>query len=350
MQIPNQKQIEKIIQNHSVPEPFSGVVRLTKAKDVLFEGAYGEAIRSEHIPNRIDTRFQSASGSKIFTSIAVCKMVETGKLQFDTRLSDCLAVEFPNFDPHITVHQLLTHSSGITSYFEEDPDPDYEALWQKTPMYRVRSPKDFLPLFRYKTMKFSPGERFEYNDGGYILLGLILEAVSGKTFPDIIQESVFDPAGMRDSGYFPADQLPERTAYAYIQNTDGSWRTNFFAVPVIGAPDGGAYTTALDLAKFWEALFAHDLLNPDLTAVLLQPQVETTLSPPYTHYGYGVWIEKTGQGIKKFFVEGYDPGVSLRCAKYPAENLTLTLVGNTADSLWGLLGQIEEAFGLGAGS
>jgi CubicO group peptidase (beta-lactamase class C family) len=338
----NENQIKDIILNHTDPEPFSGVILLRQERDVLFEGAFGEAIRSEQIPNLINTRFQTASGSKIFTSLAVCKLVEQKQLSFDTRLCDCLTIKFPNFDPGITIHHLLNHSSGITSYFEENIDSNYEALWRDYPMYRVRKPQDFLPLFQNKGMKFTPGERFEYNDGGYILLGLILEAVAQKPFPTIIQETVFDPAGMSDSGYYPADQLPERTAYAYIQNPDGSWRTNIFTVPVTGAPDGGAYTTAPDMANFWGTLFAHHLLDPAFTGILLKPHIHTALEAPYTHYGYGIWIEKRGQEIVRYFVEGYDPGVALRSTCYPTENLTLTLIGNTADSLWPMISKIEQ--------
>ena len=338
----NIKQIDEIIRQHTDPEPFSGVFRLSKSDQVIFEAGYGLAIRSEGIPNRANTRFQTASGSKIFTSLAVCRLVEQGELALDARLTDFLPDEFPDFDPEITVRQLLTHASGITSYFEEDIDPDYEALWREIPMYAVRGPRDFLPLFQGKGMKFPPGERFEYNDGGYILLGLILEAVTGDSFPDIIQEAVFNPAGMVDSGYFPADQLPERTAYAYIQNPDGSWRTNIFAVPVIGAPDGGAYTTAPDMASFWTALRDGKLLSREMTEALLSPQIETGWKVPYTHYGYGVWIEQVESVCRKFFVEGYDPGVSMRSAYYPSDDLTMTLMGNTVDFLWPLYSKIEQ--------
>jgi CubicO group peptidase (beta-lactamase class C family) len=191
-------------------------------------------------------------------------------------------------------------------------------------------------------MKFTPGERFEYNDGGYILLGMVLESITGQSFPDLIQKFVFTPAEMHDSGYFPTDQLPERTAYAYIHNPDGSWRTNFFAVPIIGAPDGGAYTTAPDLLKFWKALQTNRLLNPEMCQALLGPQITTDWVSPYTHYGYGVWIEQSNQEIHRYFAEGYDPGVALRSTVFPQENLTLTLIGNTSEALWPLYTSIEQ--------
>jgi CubicO group peptidase (beta-lactamase class C family) len=267
-------------------------------------------------------------------------------LAFDTLLGDCVDIQFPHYSPEITVRHLLTHSAGITSYFEEDIQPDYESLWQDFPQYRVRSPKDFLPFFQRKPMKFSPGEQFEYNDGGYILLGLVIENISGRAFPQYIQEEIFKPAGMVDSGYFATDQLPERTAYAYIQNEDGSWRTNFFAVPIMGAPDGGAYVTAPDLDRFWKGLSQNQFFGPAMTKKLLSPQMPTSWEAPYTDYGYGVWLERENGRIRKYFVEGYDPGVALRSSVYPKENYLLTVIGNTGDALWSLYNQLEELLDL----
>ena len=340
--------IKEIIESQTDPEPFSGVVSLAglDSEVVLYEQGFGFAIRSEKIPNKVDTRFQMASGCKVFTSVAICHLIEQGKLGFGTLLSECIDIAFPTFASDITIHHLLTHSSGIPSYFEEDLDPDYEAVWQNLPQYKVRNPKDFLPLFQHKSMKFRPGERFEYNDGGYILLGLVIENLTGKKFTDYIQETVFEPAGMSDSGYFYTDQLPGRTAYAYIKNEDGTWRTNFFAVPIIGAPDGGAYTTAPDMVRFWKALIGNKLLNEETTNFLLRDQIRTSLKAPYTHYGYGVWIDNANHAKSNFFVEGSDPGVAFSSAVYPAKDKILTLIGNTADALWPLYTQLEMIFGL----
>jgi CubicO group peptidase (beta-lactamase class C family) len=336
------EQIGRRVERQVEPEPFSGVVYLTQGDVVLFAEGYGLAIRSESIPNRVTTRFQMASGCKIFTGVAICQLVERGLLALDTPLRDCVAVEFPHYAPEITIHHLLTHSSGITSYFEEDVNDDYEALWQELPVYRVRRPADFLPLFQHKPSKFPPGERFEYNDGGYILLGLVVEAAADTDFGAYVQEHVFDRAGMGDSGYFYTDRLPSRTAYAYIRDADGSWRTNFFAVPIVGGSDGGAFTTAPDMARFWRALLGGELLGHEMTGTLLEPQIATGLKAPYTHYGYGVWIDRSGDTVRRYFVEGADPGVAMRSAAYPDRDLILTLIGNTQNALWPLLREVER--------
>jgi len=325
--------LEECINAQIEPEPFSGVVQISEGGRVLFEGAYGLAIRSEAIPNRIDTRFQTASGCKAFTAAAVLQLIDHGKLKPETSLATCVDIEFPNYDPGITIHHLLTHTSGITSYFEEDLNPDYEALWRDTPMYGIRRPADFLPLFQNKPMKFKSGDRFDYNDGGYILLGLVLEAVSGLSFAEYIEKHVFVAAGMNDSGYFPTDRLPERTAYAYIKDEDGAWRTNFFAVPIVGAPDGGAYTSAPDLAKFWAALRSGKLLSAPVAAAMLEPRVSTGLDSPYDHYGYGVWMDKVGDSIRKYFVVGSDPGVALHLQGNRGKARPLNKPGRERDAI-----------------
>ena len=332
--------IDQRIRGQTDPEPFSGIVQLTEGERVLFEGCYGLAIRAESIPVRANTRFQMASGCKVFTAVAACQLVESGLIEWDTPLIDCVGRTFPNWDPQVTVRHLLTHSSGITSYFQEDVNDDYEALWQDLPMYRVRRPADFLPLFEHKGMRFPPGGRFEYNDGGYILLGLAIEGVTRQPFAEVVQERVLDAAGMDDSGYFASDQLPGGTAYAYIHNPDGSWRTNLFAVPALGGPDGGAYTTAPDMDRFWRALHSGRLLRPETVREMTAPQIATSEDAPHGDYGYGVWIDRR-QEWAKVFVEGYDPGVALRSAFYPQRDRVLTLIGNTDRALWRLFNQIE---------
>lgn len=327
-------------------DPFYGVVHLSRGEEVLFASGYGDALRSESIPNRLHTRFQMASGSKIFTSVAVCQLMERGLLTPRTSLSECLDVDFPHFDPGVTVHHLLTHTSGIPDYFDEETMDDYEGFWATLPTYAVRSPSDFLPLFRDRPMKFPPGERFSYSNAGFILLGLIVEELTGESFTDYVEAQLFARAGMQDSGYFWMDRLPERTAYAYIEEPDGTWRTNFFAVPIVGGGDGGAYTTAPDMVRFWGALRERRLLGEDLTQQLLTPHIATGWEAPYTHYGYGVWIHADERGVQRWFVVGADPGVSFKSSYFPQEEVVLTFIGNAGETLWSFARALEERLGI----
>lgn len=305
---------------------FSGVIAVARGGDVVAHRLRGYANRADAIPNALDTRFAIASGSKLFTAVAICQLVDAGRLTLDTRLRTFTTEG--GLDERITVRHLLTHTSGIASYFDEDDE--YGQVWHDVPMYRMRRPHDYLPLFVDKPAVFAPGERFEYNDAGFVLLGLIVEELTGRPFADHVRDSVFAPAGMTDSGYFESDRLPARTAQGYLD--DG--RTNVFEVPVVGGGDGGAYVTAPDLARFWVTLTAGNLLSPAMTRELLAPATATGDDAPHSHYGLGVW--KAGDAWS--FVEGGDPGACMISGYFPGaergDDLTMTVIANIETPLW----------------
>lgn len=313
---------------------FSGVAMLKN--DEVWAIAKGMADRANVRPNAVDTRFGIASGSKIFTAVAIAQLVDEGKLAFDDLLSELLPGDFPEFP--VTVHQLLTHTSGIPDYFDETVTDDYEALWQEHPMYRMKSTRDFLPLFKDKPMMFEPGEKLQYNNAGFIALGLIVEKLTGKAFTEAIEERVFQRAGMERSGYFQLDRLPAETANGYIDE-GSTWRTNQYAIPVKGGADGGAYVTAADMAVFWEQLMNFSLLSEETARNLLRVHA----SDGKSHYGYGVWIEKAGNSVRKYHVMGYDPGVSFHSGFYPADGSILTVLSNESAGAHDVIKMIEQA-------
>ncbi len=319
---------------------FSGTVLVKEENRTVVEKSYGYANRSEQIENRTDTRYGIASGCKLFTAIAICQLVEGGKLSFETRLVDCLDTSFPNFDKDITIHHLLTHTSGIPDYFDEEVMDDFEELWVKNPMYLLRTVEDFLPLFQNQRMKFKAGERFHYNNAGFILLGLIVEQTSQLQFDDYIEKNIFKKAGMVDSGYFEFDSLPKRTALGYIDSPDGTWKTNSYSLPVKGGPDGGAFVTVNDMANLWDALMSYQLLSEEYTCKLLTPYSRTNDKNSY--YGYGVWIEKNDIEIMKYHIMGYDPGVSFHSAYYPKSSITAVICSNKSEGAYDILKEIEK--------
>jgi CubicO group peptidase (beta-lactamase class C family) len=312
--------------------PFSGVVYIWENGAVVMAKSYGFANRAEAIPNKIDTRFGVASAAKVFTGVAICQLVEKGLLSFDTPLKDCVGVEFPQLDPAVTVHHLLTHTSGIPDYFDEDVMDDFEALWRDRPMYSICSPKDFLPLFQHLPMKFLPGEKFSYNNGAFVVLGLIVEHVTGLDFTEYVAANILAPCRMQDSGYFAMDRLPARTAYGYIDE-DGGWRTNIYSVPIIGGPDGGIFVTAPDLAKFWDGLFGGQLLSQPVLEKMLTPHVATGQRSG-NYYGYAIWINRKDDGPLSYFITGQDPGVSMLSAVYPDLKIQTTVISNTSEGAW----------------
>ncbi len=316
-------------------DPLSGVVTIHVAGQRAIGRADGYANRADSLPNALKTRFQIASGCKIFTSVAICQLVARGAFAFDTPLRECLDIDFPHFDPRVTVHHLLTHTSGIPDYFDEQGGQDYEEVWRHRPMYAMRGPRDFLTLFQGGAMQFEPGAKFSYNDAAFIVLGLIVEQHAKEAFPAYVKSSVFTPCGMTDSGYFRLDCLPERTASAYIQDEpDGPWRSNIYSVPIVGGPDGGAFVTAPDMARFWQCLHTHRLLPRLTTETMLAAHAAARGHRTPTHYGYGVWITEDPVGTPVYYVEGWDPGVAFLSASYPARELVLTIACNLNRSAW----------------
>ncbi|NWK69639.1 serine hydrolase [Bacillus paramycoides] len=334
--------VERIVKELYQELEFSGVVLIKRENDIIYESSFGYANRSERINNTLQTRFGIASGCKLFTAIGICQLVEKGVITFHTKLKDCLHIEFPNFDKDITIHQLLTHSSGIPDYFDESIMDNFEDLWKQTPMYLLKGLSDFLPLFQNSTMMFAPGSKFHYNNAGFIILGLIIEQQTGLEFTEYIKKNIFMPIGMNDSGYFSLDKLPKHTALGYIKDGNNEkWRTNTYSIPIKGGADGGAYITAPDMLKFWEALFNNEILNREYTKLLLTPHILVNDSQSY---GYGIWIEKKQNNIIKYHVMGYDPGVSFRSAVYPDLGITLVIPSNKGAGPEKLMAEIEGVF------
>ncbi|MFD1178000.1 serine hydrolase domain-containing protein [Paenibacillus puldeungensis] len=331
------QKVADILTEYNEQHPFSGAVLLRENENIL-ERSYGYANRSEEIINTTHTGFGIASGCKIFTAVAVCQLVEAGILSFDSYLKDCVASSFPHFDPGITVHHLLTHTSGIPDYFDEEVMDDFEQLWETLPMYKVQSPADFLPLFQDKPMKSLPGEAFSYNNAGFILLGLIIEQVTGMTFTAYVEKNIFQRCEMLDSGYFRMDQLPKNTALGYIDEEAG-WRTNLYSLPIIGGPDGGAFTTVFDMAKFWDALFGHRILSEKMTNLMLTPHSSES---EQLRYGYGLWISMKSNHVFKYFVMGSDPGVTMQSSVYAGQPIQAHVIGNISRGAGILTGKIDE--------
>lgn len=336
-------EMKQLIDTAQKESQFSGSILLKQEDSVLVESTFGYANRSEQLNNTRDTRFGIASGCKIFTAVAICQLVDAGKLAYDQKLKESLSYSFPEFDESITIHHLLTHTSGIPDYFDEEVMDDFEELWIEKPMYHMRKLEDFLPFFQKGKMKFTPGEQFHYNNAGYILLGLIVEEITGQSFQQYVEKNIFAKAGMKDSGYFAMDALPGNTALGYIDYEDGTWKTNIYSLPVLGGADGGAFTTVPDMLHFWDALLGNQLLEEQTTAALLQPYVQEQGDD---YYGYGVWIKKDGNNISKYHVMGYDPGVSFHSAYYPAQQMTLAICSNKSQGAFAMMKAIEQTYEL----
>lgn len=310
---------------------FSGVIKMYKDNQVIYENAYGFADVSNERLNDVNTRFGIASGAKLLTSISICTLVEQGRLNFNSLLKDY--IDCDNFHPEVTVKHLLTHTSGLPDYFYEDFSD------VPTPLYLLKESKDFIPHITNQKSLFKPGEKFQYNNGAFVILAYIVEQVSGCKFIDFVQENIFDVLDMNSSGYFSMDMLPKNCAYGYEKNSDGTLKANIFSIPIVGGGDGGVFVTADDINKLWNGLFNYKLLNREITNELLTPHVYVNKE---CYYGYGIFMVKNNEGIYKYFISGGDPGVRFESTIYPDANIELTILGNRNFNLSEILEVIEN--------
>lgn len=306
--------------NRLITDDFNGVVSIMDNGVHLFQGEYGYADRANEIPNRINTRFGTASAGKVFVATAILKLIEQRLISFDSTIGEILTFDLKQIDPGIQINQLLNHTSGIPDYFDESVMDCYEDLWVDIPNYRIRQSSDLIPLFIDKPMMYRRGERFQYNNTGYVVLGLIIEAVTGKPFDIFLRESLFDPCLMTDTGYFELDQLPARCAFSYIINPENkSYRTNIYAIDAKGSGAGGAFTTASDVEKFWDSLLNDRIIGRSMVQAMLTPQIEEGF------YGYGVWL--LDGKIPSF--QGSDPGVGFLTAYDINKEIIVTILSNS---------------------
>jgi CubicO group peptidase (beta-lactamase class C family) len=220
--------------------------------------------------------------------------------------------------PDVTVHHLLSHTSHIADYAEEEgPDAvEYESLWVDRPCYRMERPADFLPLFGDRPPYGPPGGEFHYSNAGYVLLGLVVEEVSGLSYVDAVRREVFDPAGMTASGFFRMDEPVPDVSVGYLP----SGRSNVYSIPVIGGADGGAQCTAADLDRFLRGWQDGSLLG-DRRDVMLTAHAP---ADPGIDYGYGCLLYGDG----RFGHGGGDPGVHALIQYVPSADVTVIVLLN----------------------
>jgi len=216
---------------------FSGVVRVGDDS-----WAFGFADRAHELPNTVDTQFAIASGTKGFTAL-----VARAVLPLDLRARELLGRDLPLIDDRVTVEHLLTHTSGIGDYYDEDVVTDFETYVMPVPVHELATTEDYLRVLDGHPQRFPPGERQKYCNGGYVVLALLAERASGRSFFDLVDEHICRPAGMAATAFLRSDSLPGRAAIGYL--ADG--RTNVFHLPVRGSGDGGLYTTLEDVDRFW---------------------------------------------------------------------------------------------------
>ncbi|RXR25470.1 class A beta-lactamase-related serine hydrolase [Oerskovia turbata] len=344
-------------------DEFSGVVLVSRERETLFEQAYGVASRRWGVPVTVSTRFDVASVTKLFTSVAVLQQVAAGTLDLDASIHDYVDLDGTQIPREATLRHLLSHTSGIADDADEEAGESYEALWVDKPNYSVTRTADFLPQFVHKTPTFPVGEGCRYCNVGYVLAGLALERATGLTYRDYVREHVFARAGMTSSGFFDMREAvpdvaegwePVRAAAADGDAPVVGWRQNIYSYPPIGSPDGGAHVTAADLVRFLDAVRAGELLPPDLTDAFLSPQAlhheVPGAGPGQTaalHHAFGLEIEVTEDGsVRSLSKDGINTGSSAIVKHYPGRGgepgVTIAVVSNSEDGAWDPIRRLDD--------
>lgn len=307
---------------------FSGVVLVSRGGDTLYERARGLAHRAFGVPNEIGTQFALASGTKGFTACAVLALVGEGRLTLETPVDAVLADPRFAVGPAVTVGHLLTHRSGIGDYLDESVIEDIEDYLMPVPVHQLAEPAAYLPIVCGLPPKFVPGSAFSYCNGAYVLLARIVELVSGESYYDVVDRTVFRPARMTSSAFLRSDDLPASAALGYLPTR--GFRTNTLHVPVRGAGDGGAYATAHDVVRFWSALCGGALLEPKVVAQMFRPTTEGAAAHEPKRYGIGCWLLSDRDTP---VLVGCDAGISFYSAHDPASGVTTVAISNRASGV-----------------
>ena len=332
--------VREIFNRWNAAGEFSGVVSVSGPDGLLFEQACGYRNRAERLPNEPDTAFAIASGTKFFTALAACQLIDSGRLTLDDRVWDVIPHDLKRVRKDVTVFHLLTHTSGIGDYIDEEASEGYAdilKLYENRPVHQWDSLPYYLPLFHELPPKFAPGERFGYSNAGFILLGLAIEGAAGQTYHQVVEESLIRPLGLSRTGFYRMNSLPGNTALGYhYDESRGEHVTNVLYMPVVGGSDGGIFTCAADLVTLWKAVLSDRVFSAAMR--------ETFFTPHTEEMGLGVYLFGNGARQVRYTVGG-DFGVDFFSAHFPRTGIIATALGNTELNTFPLCEKLFEVLG-----
>lgn len=293
-------------------DEFSGAVLVARHGKVLFQAAWGRADRTSGMANKPATRFRIGSMNKMFTAVATLQLVEAHKLALDDPIGKHLP-DYPNKEvaAKVTVRHLLTHTGGTGDIF----GPEFEEH-----RLTLREHRDYLKLYGSRGLTHEPGARFEYSNYGFVLLGALIERVSGVSYDDYVRDHVFRRAGMRSTGSLPeAVDVPNRAVGYMRASPGGAWAPNTDTLPWRGTAAGGGYSTVGDLLRFAQALSSGRLISKATLAEATRPHQQ--------QYGYG--FEVRGQGrLGSYGHGGGAPGMNGELRVFPQLGYVVVSLSN----------------------
>lgn len=298
---------------------FSGVVLVAKDRKPILTQADGLADRARQTPNTPDTRFNVASIGKMFTAVAIAQLAQQGRVSFNDPISRYLPGFPAGIGDKITIAELLTHTSGLGDVFQR---------WH--PTASPLSVSQLLRKIENEPLQFEPGSRFSYSNSGFVVLGAIIEAVTGQNYYDWVRAHVFEPAGMANTGWYALDQVPNM-AHGYVPVRQAGKPVAFqdaHGAGVGGNPSGGAYSTVGDLLRFAQALLGHKLLSAAMTNTVLSGKVDTGRpGPGEDKYAYG-FADSRINGVRIVGHNGGTLGYEGQLDIYPDRGYTVVMLTN----------------------
>ncbi len=315
--------IQSYLDSLAAENKLSGAILVAKNGVPIASKASGLANKVTNAPITLDTKFNIGSMNKMFTGIAITQLAQEGKLDFKDPISKHLP-DYPNKDvgAKVTIHQLLTHTSGMGSYINDK----FRA--QRTKLTTIVA---HFPLFVNDPLSFSPGEKFEYSNSGYMVLGAIVERVSGQDYYTYVRDHIFRPAGMANTGFYePGKEIPNLAVGYTRMGPDGKpteqVRENTDTLEIKGGPAGGGYSTVGDLLKFHTALRTFKLLNREYTELATKGKVDAP--GPIGRYAYG-FGDKVFEGKHVVGHNGGWLGVAANFEMYPELGYTSVILMNS---------------------
>ncbi|HLY18484.1 MAG TPA: serine hydrolase [Bryobacteraceae bacterium] len=305
--------MEEVIQSYTPDHRFMGSVLVARGSQVLLNKAYGSANLEWDVPNSPSTKFRLGSVTKQFTAASILLLQERGKLKIEDPVKKYMA-DAPAAWDQVTIYHLLTHTSGIPSFTSF---PDYRK-WEPF----AATPAEEVARFRDKPLEFTPGEKWNYSNSGYVLLGFLIEKVAGVTYEKFVRDNIFAPVDMRDSGYDSNSAIIARRASGYTPDKDGLANTGFIHMSIPFSA-GSLYSTTGDLLKWEQGLFGGKVLSPASLEIMTRPYKN--------NYACGLFVE-TKNGHKKIEHGGGIEGFNTELAYYPDDKLTVIVLANVNGS------------------
>ena len=298
---------------------FNGNVLIAQKDKVVFQRSYGDANKEWQVPNNVNTKFKIGSNTKQFTAVMILQLKQEGKLDLQSKLSTHFPWFRKDIADKITMQHLLMHSSGLQNYTssaEAINDANMNSML----------PEEYAKKYFQQDLRFEPGAKFEYNNTGYFLLGMIIEQLTGKTYAQALKERILDRVGMNDSGMDDPETLIANRATGYKFDFDGYANADFINAATATYSAGGMYSTTNDLFKWEKALFGGKILSKEM--------LELMLTPNKGNYGYGVYVTKfkeMGSDSMKTVIghNGGISGFSSTMLYYKDDELLVILLDNT---------------------